>query len=66
MTYREAIQEQIAQLEKLYDDASPLRDAAVSFEKQTFNDVRGLLRTASSLYRKLDDRLPDNRAQMEL
>lgn len=66
MTYREHIQKQIEEIEKQYDMAGYLRDAATGREKDTWNKVRALTREVSTQLRRLDDSLSDGRAKMEL
>jgi hypothetical protein len=65
-TYREAIQSLVDQIEILYDKAGALRDAADLNEKPHWNLMRTLTRDASSNLRKLDDKLPEDRATMQL
>ncbi|GAA4328266.1 hypothetical protein [Flaviaesturariibacter amylovorans] len=66
MTYREAVQIQIAVIEALYDNAGGLRDAALSSEKNTWNQMRTGLRDLSSALRKMDDAMPDEHAAFKL
>lgn len=66
MTYREHIQNEIDEIEKRYDRAGGLRDAAVGKEKDTWNEVRRLTREVSTLLRRLDDSLPEGRTKMKL
>jgi hypothetical protein len=65
MTYSERIRELFFSLEKHYDRAGSLRDAATGWEKEHFNEVRGKLREVISSLRQLDDNLGD-RGDMEL
>ena len=66
MTYRNYIQEHIRRLSDLFDEASPLRDAATLEEKLVWNKYRQRLNDCMSLLSRFDNRLEDNRAQMEL
>ncbi len=64
MTYRQQIQKQVDEVEKIYDMAGGLRDVAEGKEKEVFNELRSLQRRASDILRKLDDGLSDARAGM--
>jgi hypothetical protein len=66
MTYREAIQKLQSDIDRIYDDASPMRDCAALDEKQYWNNVRTHLRNAYLELGKLDNGLTDNRADMQL
>lgn len=66
MTYREYIQKEIEEIEKRYDMAGGLRDAAEGKEKDTWNKVRGLTREVSNELRRLDNSLTHIRANMEI
>jgi hypothetical protein len=66
MTYREAIQLQIKALQEIYDNAGSLRDAAVSYEKEVFNNVRRRLPEVWSFLQELDNSLGAGQAAKEL
>lgn len=66
MTYREHIQQLKKQFDDLYDAAGRLRDVADEDEKKIWNVMRFLNQTGSVALDKLDNSLPDERAQMEL
>lgn len=66
MTYREAIQKKIEDVEKIYDHAGGLRDRAADAEKQTWNDVRTLSREISFKLQRMDNSLSDGRAGMKV
>lgn len=57
MTYREAIQIQIAALKQLYDHAEALRDVADEDEKEAFNNMRRLLPEVWRPLQKVDNKL---------
>jgi hypothetical protein len=57
MTYREAIQIQIAALQKIYDHAEVLRDVATETEKAHWNQVRRLLPQVWGPLQKIDNDL---------
>jgi len=65
-TYRELIQEIIADLDKQYDRAGGLRDFAIGQEKEYFNLIRGTLSNLMSQLNKFDNNLPDDRANMKV
>ena len=66
MTYREAIQKKIQDVERLYDHAGELRDVACEQEKETWNEMRFLTRELSLKLQRLDNRMSDNRASIEV
>ncbi len=66
MTYREAIQIQIAAVQKIYDNCGALRDAATGEEKRYWNDMRGGLGALWPVLQRLDNSLRDERASMQL
>ena len=66
MTFRAAIQKLQNDLDQVYESAGVLRDSAVFSEKETFSEVRTLTRNAMEALSKLDNKISDNRAQMEL
>jgi hypothetical protein len=66
MTYRQHIQDLIRKSWELYDIAGYLRDAAINEEKESFNAYRGAAYNAVQSLIKLDNSLPDDRAQMSL
>ena len=53
MTYGDKIEEMIATIQKLYDDAEWLRDIATTEEKEFFNKLRGNMYDADAPLRKL-------------
>lgn len=65
-TYRELIQDIIAQLDQAYDKCGALRDAAVGAEKEPFNFARGQIGEAMRKFHTLDNSLSDKRASMVL
>ena len=65
-TYRELIQDIISDLDKVYDKCGALRDAADWPEKAVYNDTRGAISSLLSKWRTFDNKLPDNRASMQL
>lgn len=62
MNYREKIQQMVAQINKLYNDAEWLRDFATSDEKEYWNKHRGIFYDAGRPLRMLDDSLSKERA----
>jgi hypothetical protein len=66
MTYREAIQKMVKDVDNIYSDAGVLRDSATGKEKEVFNEVRTQTRNLFSLLNKFDNQLPDDRAHMEI
>jgi hypothetical protein len=66
MTYREAIQIQIAALQKIYDHAEALRDVADDKEKEAWNQVRRLLPDVWGPLQKVDNNLSDVDANYKL
>lgn len=62
MTYREAIQRKIEQVEILYTDAGYLRDHATEPEKDTWNEVRSLTGELLTVLNRLDNRISESRA----
>jgi hypothetical protein len=67
MNYREAIQIQIAALQKVYDNAASLRDLASNDqEKEAWNNVRRSLPSVWSPLQNLDNSLTDEGAQYKL
>jgi hypothetical protein len=66
MTYREAIQIQIAALQKIYDYAEALRDVASEDEKEAWNNARRLLPNVWSPLQKIDNALSAPAAEYKL
>lgn len=66
MTYREKIQQMIAQINELYNEAEWLRDIATSEEKECWNKHRGIFYDASTPLSKLDNSLSQERANMKI
>jgi hypothetical protein len=66
MTYREQIQALIAVIDVAYDLAEGIRDAAQGWEKEPFNQCRRLTSEAMQNLKRLDNKLDDNRADMQL
>ena len=65
-TYRFLVQSIVADLDRIYDRAGALRDAATTSEKQIFNDTRGAITTLLSGWNKLDNGLSDERAAQDM
>ena len=65
-TYRQAIQSQQHALQKVYDNAEGLRDAATEEEKKSWNILRGLLDTAISTMYSLDNSVRPGRPEQTL
>jgi len=65
-TYRQAIQIEIGAIEKVYDIAGALRDTAIGIEKDVFNEIRKQTRDLSLALQRLDNRMADHRASIEL
>lgn len=65
-TYRELIQDIHAKLDSAYDLIGALRDAATDDEKIIFNESRGILGELARQWDRFDNRLPENRASMQL
>lgn len=66
MTYRQAVQIQIATLQKLYDNADNLRDCATEDEKAAWNFLRKTLPGCWSALQSIDNRMPYAQAQQKL
>jgi len=67
MNYREAVQNQIVLLERLYDNAGGLRDASSgSEEKDAWNEVRSSTRKLSTILQKIDNNMQEGRGLEEL
>jgi hypothetical protein len=66
MTYREKIQQMIAAIEQLYDEAEWLRDTATLQEKKYWNDHRRIFYDAAKPLKNLDNSLPNERANMKI
>ena len=66
MTYRTKIQELIKTIQSIYDDAEWLRDIALLEEKAYWNEVRRIFYSAKEPLRKLDNKLSQSRADMEV
>jgi hypothetical protein len=66
MTYREAIQKMIADVERIYDECEGLRDHATNEEKDAWNAMRKTLYDASRPLRRLDNSLSQSRANTKL
>lgn len=66
MTYREKIQQMIAQITELYSEAEWLRDIATNEEKEYWNKHRGIFYSASAPLYKLDYSLSPERANMKI
>jgi hypothetical protein len=66
MTYRDAIQIQIAALQQIYDHAEGLRDVANEDEKDAWNNVRRLLPEVWRPLQKMDNKLSDSEASYKL
>lgn len=66
MTYREAIQIQIAALMQIYDNANGLRDYATGEEKEAWNNLRGALPGIWNKLQRLDNTMTDKRASEKL
>ncbi|MGQ0829417.1 MAG: hypothetical protein ACT4ON_13595 [Bacteroidota bacterium] len=66
MTYREKIQQMVAAINELYDEAEWLRDIATQEEKQYWNNHRRIFYDAAAPLRKLDNSLSDERASTKL
>lgn len=65
MTYRGKIQQLIKTIQSIYDDAEWLRDIASEDEKPYWNEVRRIFYSADEPLRKLDNDIPQSRADME-
>jgi hypothetical protein len=66
MTLREKIQDMVAQLNNIYDDAEWLRDLATEDEKENWNQLRQVVPYASAPLQKLDNSLSDTRAKHQI
>jgi hypothetical protein len=66
MTYREAIQSQISQLDKIFYNCEALRDAATLEEKDAWNGTRYRIQKAIDELNRLDNRLTEARSLMPL
>lgn len=66
MIYREKIQQLIKIIQSIYDDAEWLRDIATEEEKPYWNEVRRIFYSADEPLRKLDNKITQSRADMEL
>lgn len=66
MTYREKIQKMMVDADNVYCDAGWLRDRATDEEKDYYNNIRAHLTKAITLLNQLDNKLPENRAQMNI
>lgn len=66
MTYRQAIQKLMRDIDVIYDSAGALRDAASEVEKRAFNNVRTQTRNAYQSLYQLDSNISDSKAEMEL
>jgi hypothetical protein len=66
MRYREKIQELIKTIQSIYDDAEWLRDIATEEEKPYWNEVRRIFYAANEPLGKLDNKLTQSRADMEI
>lgn len=66
MTYREAVQAQIAALQALYDNAEALRDVATEEEKEAWNNLRRGLPVLWDGLQRIDNRMPDGHAAYPL
>ena len=66
MTYREAIQKLILDIDQVYDSAGSLRDSATLIEKNSWDRVRTHTRNAYQALADLDRNISDARAEMEL
>jgi len=65
-TYREAIQEMYGSLDDVYDVVGNMRDYSDQQGKATWNELRGLLRTAADKLRRLDNSLSDEMARSKV
>lgn len=66
MTYREAIQQLQVNIDKAYEAAEVLRDHADLWEKEYWNNFRGHSSNAMIELSKLDNRLSNERASMNV
>lgn len=66
MTYRDAIQNQIALIDKIYDNAGSIRDFANDQEKDIWNEIRKQTRLLLYGLQRLDNQMSDKRAQEQL
>lgn len=65
-TYREVIQKQVSDLDKIFDNAESLRDYATMEEKDSWNQLRDFTSKAMSVLHKLDNKLTQDRAMMRV
>jgi ElaB/YqjD/DUF883 family membrane-anchored ribosome-binding protein len=65
-TYREVIQKQASELDKIFDNAESLRDFATLEEKDSWNQLRNFTSKAMSVLHKLDNKLSQDRAMMQV
>lgn len=63
MTYREKLQECIAEIERAYDDANAMRDR--SYDHEVFSRLRKALYEAMMELKNHDNRLTDGQARSE-
>lgn len=66
MTYRETIQQLQTNIDKAYEAAGVLRDYAALDEKKFWNNLRTHTRNAYLELGQLDNKLPDERATMNV
>ncbi len=62
ITYRDAVQSIIADLNNVYDKIGALRDFASSNEKDVYNDARGKLYEVRIAFIHFNDRMSVSRA----
>ena len=66
MTYREKIQQLIKTIQGIYDEAEWLRDIATEEEKPYWNEIRRIFYSADKPLRKLDNKITQGRADIEI
>lgn len=66
MTYREKIRQLLKTIQSIYDDAEWLRDIADEEEKPYWNEVRRIFYSADEPLRRLDNKITQSRADMEI
>lgn len=66
MTLREQVQQNVQQLQDMYENANRMRDLATGEEKQYWNAFRGKLMAAWEPMQVLDDSLSQERADCKI
>ncbi len=66
MTYREAIQAQLAALNQIYDNCEGLRDEATEQEKDYWNRMRREIINIRPVMQRLDNSLSKGRAETNI